>query len=71
MEVAGEMVWISRITALRAKGQTDLADKIFAQQYRRDEEGMIYVELDGTRLDLGHVSQGFEQLVEMINKLSA
>lgn len=65
---AGEEVWLDAIEAAREAGNETLARNICEQQFRRDPEGIVFVELNGERVDLGHVSVGFQKLTELINR---
>ena len=65
---AGEEVWLDAAGKARESGNEGLAKNILEQQFRRDPEGMVFVEINGKRVDLGHVSVGFQTLTERINK---
>lgn len=65
---AGEEVWIEAILEQKNKGNHELAEQILNQQFRRDEDGNIFVEIGNERLLLGHVSLGFEILHKIINR---
>ncbi len=64
---AGEEVWLKAVRELKQSGNKKLAQKVLDQQFRRDEDGNIFVELDGERRDLGHVSEGYKILRELVN----
>lgn len=64
---AGEEVWLKAVRDLEEAGNKKQAEKMLDQQFRRDENGIIFVELDGKRQDLGHISEGYKILTELIN----
>jgi len=64
---AAEEVWLEAVDRERNAGRQDLAEKILGQQFRRDEDGNIYVVIDGGRVDLGHLGLGYRILEELIN----
>ncbi len=66
---AAEEVWLEAVDREKKAGRRDLASKILDQQFLRDEDSNIYVIIGGERMNLGHLSQGYRILEELINRV--
>ncbi len=67
MYLAGELVWKHGVNRLKELGKVDLSRKVAEAQFGRNRDGHIFVDVEGDRIILGHVSWGFKKLREEIN----
>ncbi len=67
--IASEIVLFMAIKKAIEEKNVPFANKLRTSQFRKDPEGMIFVEIDGSRLDLGHISIGMRELWNRVNGL--